>query len=933
MPPPARQAPCPDPPSSPTPRARAVAPGPPGGRLADAGLIAAFLGLTFLLGAFPQKDFDIWFHLRTGELIRRTHQIPRHDIYTFSVPDHDYIDLHWGFEVAASWAFERGGMRALNLAKCGLTCLAMLLLVTARRRDWPVWAMVLAWLPALFLLGGRMYVRPETLSLLFLAAFLAVLFRWERQPRLAYLLPVVQALWVNVQGLFVLGPIVLGMALIAAARAPGTFDAGRGAWWRTAGAASGLTVLACLLNPYGIEGVLFPFQLTQTMGSPIFNRTIAELTPIPEFIRRHGWSSLPLRIHLGVLALGLLSFLVPGAWRILCPAAPPGKAKPRGKADQLVSGAKPKPTRVRKSVAPPERWRLLTFRRLLFLAFAGLGLQATRNSHQFAAVAGAVTAWNFAEWAAAIRRRAFPARMKEAPTWGVAPRLVAFAAIAASFAFVASGAFYALAGEGRAVGLGEEPLWYPHEAARFAGREGMPRRMLGYHIGYPALFEYYHGPARKVFADPRLEVMGAELYERYVDLGRAIGERRPGWEQRLHDLGDPLILIDNVGEPALGASLLASPGWRCAWFDPVATMFLPDASARFPAVDFLARHFRPEAAGDPGGVRALTASANALWSFANILHEAGRVDLARRLVPLGRDHARRILRADPASAIGWKLLGQLELARAPRTGRDPDPRFRRPLNPVLDLSAARSTYALRQALARDPDAPLALYALADSYAARDMAEAALPLYDRLLGMSPINPAQRTIRSVAEGRRAELHRRLGPPPQGAAGIASASELDAAATALLDRGRAGSAADLLEREAPSGPRPWADADRLATLRLHLGEPDRARAAWQSAATPPQPALRMARVALTYLVEEDAAASRRLYGEAIAADPLLFEAHYGLAVLEHDAGRAAEALASAEAAHTLAAGQSAETATRALADAARPFAASRGIMSEGG
>ena len=33
-----------------------------------------FLALTFLLGAFPLKDADIYWHLRTGDLIRQTGQ-------------------------------------------------------------------------------------------------------------------------------------------------------------------------------------------------------------------------------------------------------------------------------------------------------------------------------------------------------------------------------------------------------------------------------------------------------------------------------------------------------------------------------------------------------------------------------------------------------------------------------------------------------------------------------------------------------------------------------------------------------------------------------------------------------------------------------------------------------------------------------------------
>ena len=43
--------------------------------------------------------------------------------------------------------------------------------------------------------------------------FLAVILRWERFPLLAFLLPVVQVAWVNSQGLFVLGLVILGFGL------------------------------------------------------------------------------------------------------------------------------------------------------------------------------------------------------------------------------------------------------------------------------------------------------------------------------------------------------------------------------------------------------------------------------------------------------------------------------------------------------------------------------------------------------------------------------------------------------------------------------------------------------------------------------------------------------------------------------------------------
>ena len=57
---------------------------PPGLRVIDALARAPFLALTFLLGIFPLKDADFYWHLRTGDLIRKTGEIPRVDFYTFT---------------------------------------------------------------------------------------------------------------------------------------------------------------------------------------------------------------------------------------------------------------------------------------------------------------------------------------------------------------------------------------------------------------------------------------------------------------------------------------------------------------------------------------------------------------------------------------------------------------------------------------------------------------------------------------------------------------------------------------------------------------------------------------------------------------------------------------------------------------------------------
>ncbi|MGE3820850.1 MAG: hypothetical protein AB7I30_15660, partial [Isosphaeraceae bacterium] len=642
-------------------------------RLLDAGLIVAFLALTFLLGMFPLKDTDFWWHLRTGDLIRQNGEIPQTDWYTYGAPESPWVDLHWIYQVGISWLHQRGGVPALTLAKCVLTTLGILLLITTKRREWPYWAVLTAWLPALLVLGGRMYVRPETLTFFYMTIFLAILFRIDRFPALALLLPFVQVLWVNTQGLFVFGPILLGFAIIDAALRPGAFAAGRSRWWRIVLTAAGLTGLACLLNPYGIRGALYPLQIAGTMANPVFSRSIAELTPIPVFIQRDGLTSLPLRIQLLTLFLGALSFVGPMTWvawtRLRPVPAPPSAKALTGKVDKPGAGKSGK--RARKSTrsraeggeANSAHWRLSPFRLLLFAAFSVLSFQATRNSHQFAAVVGTVTAWNLAEWAAGVSRRAreFRQSSERSTDRRLWPRILALGAVSGVFTWVATGSFYQAANEGRTIGLGEEPLWYPHEAVKFCGTEGMPHRFLGFHIGHASLYDYYFGPERKVWVDARLEVIGPTLYERYINLQglltRYTSLRRPDpegeslWRRELDELGRPAVLADHANSTPNTAALLNSQDWRCVWYDPVAAVFVHvsnDEVIRKSGVDFARRHFLPDPAHQPRGRDELLASAKALrdvvWSSAII--NPGRL---WPMIVLGLNHARGVVAADSSA--------------------------------------------------------------------------------------------------------------------------------------------------------------------------------------------------------------------------------------------------------------------------------------------
>ena len=306
-----------------------------------------------------------------------------------------------------------------------------------------------------------------------------------------------------------------------------------------------------------------------------------------------------MQLHLLTMLIGAFSFAIPLLSRFVAsprageqPAAPALPGPPGAAADEDARPSKQKRTRSKTagkktarvartanaSTAPVAVWRLSPFRLLLFAAFSWLSLQATRNSHQFAAVVGAVTAWNFGEWAAVMRERRQMRAPGSPPRWSLPARPSAFGMVGLLILWVGSGQFFRMTGEGRTIGFGEDRLWFPHEAVKFAGKEVMPDRFLSFHNGHAALYEYYHGPRRKVYIDPRLEVAGADLFRRYNALGKRIEANEAGWDAELTEMARPVILSDHFYNSEIGATLLQSDHWRCVWFDAIAAVFVHDSS-------------------------------------------------------------------------------------------------------------------------------------------------------------------------------------------------------------------------------------------------------------------------------------------------------------------------------------------------------------------
>jgi hypothetical protein len=213
------------------------------------------------------------------------HGPPSVDVLSVAGQGRPWIELRWLYCLGLYELVSHLGWGAAVVAKTLLAVAAFAVAVLAGggwRR--PLAAAVVA---SLAVVGAseRFLVRPEILSFFCLAVELALIERARRSGDAHWLvaLPALQVLWVNSHTEFVLGPVVLGLCWLAtlverAVPAWTTLPPGpRRLSPRAVGLALVATVAACLLNPWGLRGLLFPWTLWRELQSGVVKTEIVEL--------------------------------------------------------------------------------------------------------------------------------------------------------------------------------------------------------------------------------------------------------------------------------------------------------------------------------------------------------------------------------------------------------------------------------------------------------------------------------------------------------------------------------------------------------------------------------------------------------------------------------------------------------------------------------
>lgn len=220
-----------------------------------------FAGAGWAVGLLRLSDNSFLWHLRTGEYIL-DHGFPHADIYSFTAPGTKWVLQSWLAEVTYGSLDRAFGAFSIRILGALLTAAVLVIVYRLAYR------------------GARDAQRAAGLTLLFL---LCLYFSWSNRPLLfgfvffaavvfivevpdswagrhaVWLLPPILWLWANTHGSFVLGYLFLGLHLL------GTWwDDGEAPWrgWsRSLLVGAGVALPLILLNPYGVDLLLFPAEL------------------------------------------------------------------------------------------------------------------------------------------------------------------------------------------------------------------------------------------------------------------------------------------------------------------------------------------------------------------------------------------------------------------------------------------------------------------------------------------------------------------------------------------------------------------------------------------------------------------------------------------------------------------------------------------------
>jgi hypothetical protein len=250
-----------------------------------------------LCAAFPLTDSDIWWHLASAKEILAQGVLLWQDPFTFTTHGQPWFNVHWLYQLLVYGLYVLGGESTV-LAGHGLAwALAAWLWLGKRPSRETLFLMIPFIIASRYLLMAR----PLAFTILLLGLQFRILESNRKGVHKIVLIALLQVVLANIQGLFLLGPIMLFLQLWA-----------KKVSWRWQWGLPSLLICASAIHPAGFGILLYPLKLLQRqLPGDLFAQRIAENVSPLKAIIGDGSSAEALQSW---ALLGVSGLMVWGLW-------------------------------------------------------------------------------------------------------------------------------------------------------------------------------------------------------------------------------------------------------------------------------------------------------------------------------------------------------------------------------------------------------------------------------------------------------------------------------------------------------------------------------------------------------------------------------------------------------------------------------------------
>lgn len=225
-------------------------------------ILLSFLFFIFTLTFTSSIDFnqDLGRHLKLGEIITTTKNIPNNNLFSYTNPDFPFINHHWLPELIFYHLSKLIGLNALLYIKTLLIIASIFIvtILTIRRTGFNL-AIIMALVFSPFILE-RADIRPEIFGYFFFSLILFVLLNYPKNKLLIYFIPIIMLFWVNTHISFIFGVLLVFLLIAKVYFQNKDFKA-------LIVLSAGLFLL--FFNPHNIKGVFYPFFIFNNYGYTI----------------------------------------------------------------------------------------------------------------------------------------------------------------------------------------------------------------------------------------------------------------------------------------------------------------------------------------------------------------------------------------------------------------------------------------------------------------------------------------------------------------------------------------------------------------------------------------------------------------------------------------------------------------------------------------